>query len=137
MKCNIKLFCNTFLYNYSYIDCVLVTRHPDDGHRSDRNTLVKNNNIRLNILIKVHLVAYQVSINHQDPEYCALLGYYAESSSNSLPTFRDNLSVPSSRVENQRNHPSASSLQFWDIPIYSHSLVYPARKKGEFVGITN
>ena len=110
MKCNIKLFCNTFLYNYSYIDCVLVTRHPDDGHRSDRNTLVKNNNIRLNILIKVHLVAYQVSINHQDPEYCALLGYYAESSSNSLPTFRDNLSVPSSRVENQRNHPSASSL---------------------------
>jgi len=26
---------------------------------------------------------------------CALLGYYAASTSNSLPTFRDNLSVPS------------------------------------------
>jgi len=31
---------------------------------------------------------------------CALLGYYAASSGNSLPTFRDNLSVPSSRVKN-------------------------------------
>jgi hypothetical protein len=30
---------------------------------------------------------------------CALLGYYAASSSNPLPTFRDNLSVPSSRVK--------------------------------------
>ena len=32
-------------------------------------------------------------------ENCALLGYYAASSGNSLPTFRDNLSIPSSRVE--------------------------------------
>ena len=31
-------------------------------------------------------------------ENCALLGYYAESSSNTLPTFRDNFSVLSSRV---------------------------------------
>jgi len=29
-------------------------------------------------------------------ENCALLGYYTASSGNSLPTFRDNLSVPSS-----------------------------------------
>jgi hypothetical protein len=79
--------------------------------------LAKNNNIRLNILIKVHLVAYQVSINHQDPDYCPLLGYYAASSGNSLSMFRDNLSVPFSRVENQRNRPSVSSLYFWDIPI--------------------
>jgi hypothetical protein len=99
--------------------------------------LVKNNNIRLNIFITVHLVAYQVSIKHQDPEYCALLGYYAASSGNSLSTFRDDLSVPSSRVENQRNHPLASSLCFWDIPIYSYSLVYPARKKKAFVRITD
>jgi len=28
-------------------------------------------------------------------ENCALLGYYATSSGNLLPTFRDNLSVPS------------------------------------------
>jgi hypothetical protein len=33
-------------------------------------------------------------------ENCALLGCYAASSGNSLPTFRDNLSVPSSRVKN-------------------------------------
>ena len=30
------------------------------------------------------------------PENCPLLGYYAESSGNLLPTFRDKLSVPSS-----------------------------------------
>ena len=33
-------------------------------------------------------------------ENCVLLGYYAASSGNFLPTFRDNLSVPSSRVKN-------------------------------------
>jgi hypothetical protein len=123
------------LYNYSYTDCILVTRQPYDGHRSDRNMLVKNNNIRLNIFIEVHLVCFQVSMNHQDPEYCPLLGYYAASSGNSLPTFRDNLPVPSSRVENQRNRPPVSPLYFWDIPIYSYSLVYPARKKEAFVRI--
>ena len=32
-------------------------------------------------------------------ESCALLGYYAASGRNSLPTFRDNLSVPSSGVK--------------------------------------
>jgi hypothetical protein len=35
-------------------------------------------------------------------ENCAVLGYYAASSSNFLPTFRDKLSVPSSRVENPK-----------------------------------
>jgi len=33
-------------------------------------------------------------------ENCVLLGCYAASSGNSLPTFRDNLSVPSSGVKN-------------------------------------
>ena len=32
-------------------------------------------------------------------EICALLGYYVASCGNSLPTFRDNVSVPSSRVK--------------------------------------
>jgi hypothetical protein len=32
-------------------------------------------------------------------ENCALLGYDAASSGNTLPTFRDNISVPSSRVK--------------------------------------
>jgi hypothetical protein len=30
---------------------------------------------------------------------CVLLGYYAASCGNCLPTFRDNISVPSSRVK--------------------------------------
>jgi hypothetical protein len=34
-------------------------------------------------------------------EICALLGYYAAPSGNPLPTFRDNVSVPSSRVKIQ------------------------------------
>jgi hypothetical protein len=32
-------------------------------------------------------------------EICDLLGYYAASTSNSVPTFRDNISIPSSRVK--------------------------------------
>jgi hypothetical protein len=39
-------------------------------------------------------------LNHVLTENCVLLGYYAASSGNSLPTFRDNISVPSSRVNN-------------------------------------
>ena len=35
-------------------------------------------------------------------ENCALLGYYAASSDNSRPTFRDNLTVPSSWSKNPR-----------------------------------
>jgi len=35
-------------------------------------------------------------------EKCAVLGYYAASSGNTLPTFRNTLSVPSSRVKNPR-----------------------------------
>jgi len=31
---------------------------------------------------------------------CALMGYYAASSGNLLPTFRDDLSVPPSRIKN-------------------------------------
>jgi hypothetical protein len=32
-------------------------------------------------------------------DICALLGYYAASSGSSVPTFRDNISVPPSRVK--------------------------------------
>jgi hypothetical protein len=34
-----------------------------------------------------------------DDEVCGLLGYYAASRGNCLPTFRDNVSVPSSQVK--------------------------------------
>jgi hypothetical protein len=43
-------------------------------------------------------------------ENCVLLGYYAASSGNSLPTFRDILSVPSSGVENPKENKSFESL---------------------------
>ena len=39
-----------------YINFILVTRHPDYGHRSDRNMLVKKNNMWLDIFINVHLL---------------------------------------------------------------------------------
>jgi len=38
--------------------------------------------------------------SHHIDEICPLLGYYAAYSGNSLTLFRDNLSVPSSRVKN-------------------------------------
>jgi hypothetical protein len=36
-------------------------------------------------------------------EICGLLGYYAALSGSSVPTFRDNISVPSSRVKKSKN----------------------------------
>jgi len=42
------------------------------------------------------------------PENCAFLGYFAASSGNSLPTFRNKLSVPSSRVRIQGDSSSTS-----------------------------
>jgi hypothetical protein len=38
----------------------------------------------------------------RDVEICALLGYYAASSANPPPTFRDNVSVPSSRIKKSK-----------------------------------
>jgi hypothetical protein len=38
------------------------------------------------------------SFRRDGDEICALLGYYTVLSGNNLPTFRDNLSVPSSRI---------------------------------------
>ena len=37
---------------------------------------------------------------HEVDEYCALLGHYAASGGNFVPTFLNDLSVPSSRVKN-------------------------------------
>jgi hypothetical protein len=50
-----------------------------------------------------------VPSSSQYPNVCVvspgygLLGYYATSSSNTLPTFRDNVSFPSSRVKKFKN----------------------------------
>ena len=48
-------------------------------------------------------------------ENCAFLSYYEASSGNSLPTFRDNLSVPSSRVKNTRTFLDSWPLKMWPI----------------------
>jgi len=37
---------------------------------------------------------------HEVDDHCALLGYYAASGGDFSPTFRDNISIPSSRVKN-------------------------------------
>ena len=53
-------------------------------------------------------MAYQISrlvscFRREVAENCALLGYYAASTGNSLSTFRDNLSVPFSKFNNLEN----------------------------------
>jgi hypothetical protein len=46
------------------------------------------------------ICSFMISDFHGDvDEICALLGYHAASIGNPLPTFRDNVSVPSSRVK--------------------------------------
>ena len=52
----------------------------------------------MKVLVKVRVFTLQKRTPQIEPsEECAPLGYYAASSSNSLPTFRDNISVPSPR----------------------------------------
>jgi len=45
IKCNTKWFYYALLYNYLYVCNILVVRQPDDGQRSDRNMLVKDNKV--------------------------------------------------------------------------------------------
>jgi hypothetical protein len=45
-------------------------------------------------------------------EICTLLGCYAASSGNFLPTFRDKLSVPSARVHESKRKPVAPKRSF-------------------------
>jgi hypothetical protein len=49
-------------------------------------------------------------IHHEIEEIYALLGYYGAYSGNSLPMFRDNLSVPSSKVNKSKKK---SMCRFW------------------------
>jgi hypothetical protein len=53
---------HTFLNKYLYIDCILVISHSDVGQNSDRNILLKNKNMCLNMLINVCLLVYHISI---------------------------------------------------------------------------
>ena len=52
--------------------------------------------------IPTHNYGQKFAISGEVDENCVLLGYYAASSGNSLPTFRDNISVSSSRMKNQK-----------------------------------
>jgi hypothetical protein len=53
---------HTFLYSCVYIDYILVVKHPDDDQWSDRDVLVKNNNLRFSVFINVHFLFNPVSI---------------------------------------------------------------------------
>jgi hypothetical protein len=65
---------------------------------------VKNKMKHLNSLSKLIIL---ILCFHRDVDkICALLGYYAASCGNCLPTFRDNVSVPSSRVKSPRRKES-------------------------------
>jgi hypothetical protein len=64
-------------------------------------------------------------------ENCALLGYYAASSGNFLPTFRDNLSVFSSGVKNQRE---ADSCPETSVRNYDYSLCNNAEQRSFRLG---
>jgi len=46
------------------------------------------------------LIMQESDLRREVDENCSLRGYYAACSSSSVPKFRDNLSVPSSRVKN-------------------------------------
>jgi hypothetical protein len=47
----------------------------------------------------IHVIS---GVRHEVAENCAVLGYYASSSGNFLPTFRDNLLVQSSVLKNAK-----------------------------------
>jgi len=52
---------------------------------------------------------HETGFRREVDENCALLGYYAASSGNSLPTFWENLSVQYSRVKNLEDGPDSVS----------------------------
>jgi hypothetical protein len=76
-----------------------------------RETRMKGN---VGLLVKVWIVAseelaYMMIITIILNAICGLLGYYAASCGNCLPTFRDNVSVPSSQVKS----PSRTNIKFY------------------------
>ena len=52
-----------------------------------------------NSLLVKTIYHFRADLSGASDEICALLGYYAASCGNCLPTFRDHVSVPSSRVK--------------------------------------
>jgi hypothetical protein len=71
--------------------------------------------------------------SRETDENCALLGHYAASSGNLLPTFRDNLTFPSSEVNSPEEnyallgHYAASSGNF--LPTFRDKISVPFSKQ--------
>ena len=72
-------------------------------------------------------------------EICGLLGYYAASCGNCLPTFQDNVSVTSSRVKSQQvKSPTRTLDLLTKVPYCSQaqiSNILGAQKKGTQAGV--
>jgi len=58
-------------------------------------------NFKRDLIYKLKSKCVNLGFRREVDENCALLSYYAASSGNFLPKFRDNLSATSSRVKNQ------------------------------------
>jgi len=71
---------------------------------------------------------YEILLRMFEFDIWALLGYYAASCGNSLPTFRYNLSVPSSRVNKPNVLISLKSKDFKYCRVFSclHKYIYSA-----------
>ena len=54
-------------------------------------------------------------------ENCALLGYYSAGSGNFLPTFRDNLWVPSSGVKNPLRNIRRAQFSMWSLGTHART----------------
>ena len=52
------------------------------------------------------------NVKDSELEKCALLGYYAVSSGNFLPTFRDDLSILPSGFKNPKKKPCSPNMEF-------------------------
>ena len=68
---------------------------------------------------------FSICLNLKWDEICALLGYYATSSSNPLPTFRDNVSVPSLRVKNSKKQNFSSFYPRISWPLKMGAILCP------------
>ena len=68
-------------------------------------------------------------INYYTPEKCPLLGYYAARSANSLPTFQDNLSVPSSPVKSSHHYTPPNR----SVPIYFAAEILRSNARASFL----
>jgi hypothetical protein len=62
--------------------------------------MFKETSVAMNFIYRV-MLGWEISGFRREVDgNCALLGYYVAYGDNSLPTFRDNLSAPSSTVKN-------------------------------------